>query len=253
TRQQTPPTWRAGFGCGPARPIDSVARRSLVVRTRPVRRLLSARWRCPAAAPGAALRSVRCAAHWAEQRRQRRDTPVSDEVANAVEECARAAKSAAPSLAAAPDAAIDSALRDMAQRLTDERETVLAANSEDVARATAEGMSAGLLDRLTITDERLTDMAEQLRALAGSPHQQRDIELDELDQGRRLVERRRPVGVLGANYEARPNVTVDIASQLVKSRNAGVLRTGSAALGSAGKLLDVVVAPALRQAGIDPD
>src|SRR5699024_11125093 len=226
---------------------------SLVVRTGPVRRGLPARWRCPAAAPGAALRSVRCAAHWAEQRRQRRDASVSDEVANAVEECARAAKAAAPSLATAADAAIDSALRDMAQRLTDERETVLAANSEDVARATAEGMSAGLLDRLTITDERLTDMAEQLRLLADSPHQQRDIELDELDQGRRLVERRRPVGVLGANYEARPNVTVDIASQLVKSRNAGVLRTGSAALGSAGKLLDVVVAPALRQAGIDPD
>src|SRR5699024_3157243 len=122
-----------------------------------------------------------------------------------------------------------------------------------VARATSEDMSAGLLDRLTITDERLTDMAEQLRLLADSPHQQRDIELDELDQGRRLVERRRPVGVLGANYEARPNVTVDIASQLVKSRNAGVLRTGSAALGSAERLLRVVVAPAMRDAGEDPD
>ncbi len=60
-----------------------------------------------------------------------------------------------------------------------------------------------------------------------------------------LPERRRPVGVIGANFEARPNVTVDIASQLVKSRNAGVLRTGSAALGSAMALMDEVVAPAL--------
>ena len=178
---------------------------------------------------------------------------MSDEVANAVGECARAAKAAAPSLARASDTAIDGALRDMAQRLIDERGTVLAANADDVAQARETGMSTGLLDRLTITTDRLNDMAEQLRLLADSPHQQRDIELAELDHGRKLVERRRPVGVLGANYEARPNVTVDIASQLVKSRNAGVLRTGSAALGSAERLLRVVVAPALRDAGVDPD
>ena len=64
---------------------------------------------------------------------------------------------------------------------------------------------------------------------------------------------RRPVGVIGANYEARPNVTVDVASQLVKSRNAGVLRTGAAALGSALALHEHVIAPALADGGIDPD
>jgi len=68
-----------------------------------------------------------------------------------------------------------------------------------------------------------------------------------------LSERRRPVGVIGANFEARPNVVVDIASQLVKSRNAGVLRTGSAALRSAIALIDEVVAPSLAQAGLNPD
>ena len=67
-----------------------------------------------------------------------------------------------------------------------------------------------------------------------------------------LSERRRPVGVIGANFEARPNVVVDIASQLVKSRNAGVLRTGSAALRSAIALADEVIAPALAAAGLDP-
>jgi glutamate-5-semialdehyde dehydrogenase len=67
-----------------------------------------------------------------------------------------------------------------------------------------------------------------------------------------LTERRRPVGVIGANFEARPNVVVDIASQLVKSRNAGVLRTGSAALRSAIALADEVIAPALAAAGLDP-
>ncbi|WP_027934369.1 aldehyde dehydrogenase family protein [Amycolatopsis thermoflava] len=177
---------------------------------------------------------------------------MSDEVAKAVEECARAAKAAAPSLATASDEAIDAALTAMANRLLDARETVLEANRADVARAQQEGMSAGLLDRLTITEERLTGMAEQLRLLAGSPHGEREIPVKELSDGLRLVERRRPVGVIGANYEARPNVTVDVASQLVKSRNGGVLRTGSAALGSAQRLLEVVIAPALSDAGIDP-
>jgi len=177
---------------------------------------------------------------------------VTDEVAKAVEECARAAKHAAPSLATAADTAIDAALNAMADRLLTHREEILAANEADVARSRADGMSAGLLDRLTITEERLTGMADQLRLLARAPHQERSADVSTLDGGLKLVERRRPVGVIGANYEARPNVTVDVASQLVKSRNAGVLRTGAAALGSAQRLIEVVVAPALTEAGIDP-
>jgi glutamate-5-semialdehyde dehydrogenase len=176
-----------------------------------------------------------------------------DEVAKAVEECARAAKLAAPSLAAASADAVDAALSGMAERLLVHRDEILEANQADVERAKAEGMSAGLLDRLTITPERLTGMAEQLQLLAGAPHQERSVEVSTLDGGLRLVERRRPVGVIGANYEARPNVTVDVASQLVKSRNAGVLRTGSAALGSAQRLREVVIAPALTAAGINAD
>ena len=74
----------------------------------------------------------------------------------------------------------------------------------------------------------------------------------ELPGGLLLEERRRPVGVIGANFEARPNVVVDIASQFVKSRNAGVLRTGSAAIRSAVALADEVIAPALAAAGLDP-
>jgi len=176
-----------------------------------------------------------------------------DVVAKAVEECARAAKRAAPSLATASEQAIDAALGAMAERLLSRRDEVLEANRVDVAKAREEGMSAGLLDRLTITEERLTGMAEQLRILAGAPHQERSVDVSTLDGGLRLVERRRPVGVIGANYEARPNVTVDVASQLVKSRNGGVLRTGSAALGSAQRLLEAVIAPSLTEAGIDAD
>ncbi|EMD22662.1 aldehyde dehydrogenase family protein [Amycolatopsis azurea] len=176
-----------------------------------------------------------------------------DEVAKAVEECARSAKRAAPSLAAASAEAIDAALNAMADKLVEHADVVLEANQADIAKAREDGMSAGLLDRLTITPERLTGMAEQLRLLAGAPHQERSVDVSTLDGGLRLVERRRPVGVIGANYEARPNVTVDVASQLVKSRNGGVLRTGSAALGSAQRLREAVIAPALTEAGIDPD
>jgi len=176
---------------------------------------------------------------------------VTDEVAKAVKECARAAKGAAPSLAGATDEAVDAALRGMAERLLAHRDEVLEANRQDVTAAKSSGMSAGLLDRLTITEARLTGMADQLRLLAEAPHPERSVPVSTLDGGLRLVERRRPVGVIGANYEARPNVTVDVASQLVKSRNAGVLRTGSAALGSATRLLDVVIRPALAEAGID--
>jgi glutamate-5-semialdehyde dehydrogenase len=165
--------------------------------------------------------------------------------------CATAAKLAAPALARASDQAVDAALRGMASRL--KAATILDANRADVAAAEAGGMSAGLLDRLRITDERLDAMADALVLLADAPHPVREVEIRTLPDGLRLVERRRPVGVIGANYEARPNVTIDVASQLVKSRNAGVLRTGSAALRSATALLQEVIAPALSDVDIDPD
>jgi glutamate-5-semialdehyde dehydrogenase len=169
-----------------------------------------------------------------------------------VEACARAAKKAAPSLAKAPEQAIDAALTGMAERLRAQAAEVLKANAADISAAKINGMSDGLLDRLTITEARLGAMADALDLLAGVPHPVRETQIRDLEDGLRLIERRRPVGVIGANYEARPNVTVDVASQLIKSRNAGVLRTGSAALGSATALVEHVIAPALEEAGIDP-
>jgi glutamate-5-semialdehyde dehydrogenase len=140
----------------------------------------------------------------------------------------------------------------MAQRLRAHAAAVLEANARDVSAAQAEGMSSGLLDRLVITEARLNAMADALLLLAEVPHPVRETPIRDLGDGLRLIERRRPVGVIGANYEARPNVTVDVASQLIKSRNAGVLRTGSAALRSATALVGEVIAPALADAGIDP-
>lgn len=140
----------------------------------------------------------------------------------------------------------------MAERLTAARSEIMAANQQDLATATAVGMSCGIRDRLEMSDVRLAAMAAQLHQLASVVVPPRDTKLRELDGGLQLFERRRPVGVVGANYEARPNVTVDVASQLVKSRNAGVLRTGSAALTSALALHRLVIVPALENAGLDP-
>jgi glutamate-5-semialdehyde dehydrogenase len=174
------------------------------------------------------------------------------DVSSSVATCAAAAHAAAPSLASAPDQVVDGALAAMAANLASAREAILSANAADVAAAESAGLSHGVLDRLRLTDERLTALASALELLASAPHPARDVPVRDLPDGLRLVERRRPVGVIGANYEARPNVTVDVASQLVKSRNAGVLRTGSAALGSATELIRSVVAPALSAVDLDP-
>jgi len=170
----------------------------------------------------------------------------------AVEEAARAARGTVDGLAGLPDERLDDALRVMAGRLGRRAAAVLAANAEDMRAARADGLGGGLLDRLRLDQARLEAIAGQLRALADIPAEPADRIIRELPGGLLLTERRRPVGVIGANFEARPNVVVDIASQFVKSRNAGVLRTGSAAIRSAVALADEVIAPALAAAGLDP-
>lgn len=169
-----------------------------------------------------------------------------------VRACAIRAKQGGIALVGASDAEIDLALRGMAERLGSAQSALMAANEKDLAAAVSAGMSPALQDRLRLTSTRLEAMAAELRMLADTAHEPRDRVVEVRPDGLTLLERRRPVGVIGANFEARPNVTLDIASQLLKSRNAGVLRTGSAALGSSRALVDQVIA-ALAEAGLDPD
>jgi glutamate-5-semialdehyde dehydrogenase len=171
---------------------------------------------------------------------------------SAVHACGEAASGGARSIAAASDQVIDKALRGMAGLLTERAPVILAANAADMAAGQAAGLGTGLLDRLRLDEARITDMARQLGLLADAGFPPEEVPVRELPGGLQLAERRVPVGVIGANFEARPNVTIDVASQLLKSRNAGVLRTGAAALGSAAALFDEVIAPALAAAGLDP-
>ena len=176
----------------------------------------------------------------------------SDDAVKAVEEAARAARGTVADLASVPDERLDNALRAIADRLETRSGPVLAANQADVTAAQADGITGALLDRLRLDTTRLEAIAGQLRELAEVPAEPASRPVRDLPGGLVLAERRRPVGVIGANFEARPNVVVDIASQFVKSRNAGVLRTGSAAIRSAIVLADEVIAPALAETGLDP-
>jgi glutamate-5-semialdehyde dehydrogenase len=179
-------------------------------------------------------------------------TAAPADAAAAVEQAARAARATVTGLASVPDEHLDRALLAMADHLGLHADDVLEANAADLRAAQADGLHDALVDRLRLDDVRLSAMAGQLRALATVPFEPARRAIRELPGGLLLEECRRPVGVIGANFEARPNVVVDVASQFVKSRNAGVLRTGSAALRSAIALADQVIGPALAAAGLDP-
>jgi glutamate-5-semialdehyde dehydrogenase len=174
----------------------------------------------------------------------------SDGAREVVATAGRAARAAHPGLAAAGPAPVAAALTGMSRLLVERADPVLSANARDLQAARG-GLGEALLDRLRLDEARLGRIAGQIETLAGLADVEPRAGSRRLGNGLVVEERRRPVGVIGANYEARPNVTVDVASQLVKSRNAGVLRTGAAALGSAAALLDEVIGPALAGAGLD--
>ena len=165
-----------------------------------------------------------------------------------VEEEAREARRAAASLT---DEAVSSALRGAAALVRERRAEILAANAADY-EAAVDRIDEGMLDRLRLDDARLESLAEQVEAVAEIEPLEREIDSWTLENGLRVSERRIPIGTVGANFEARPNVALDVAGQLLKSLNTAVLRTGGAALGTVTVLVDEVLRPALEQVGIPP-
>jgi glutamate-5-semialdehyde dehydrogenase len=124
-------------------------------------------------------------------------------------------------------------------------DAIAAANAEDVHSA---ALDEGALDRLRLDDARIAALGAQLAELAALPPLERAEDAWELDNGLHVSVVRIPIGAVGANFEARPNVAVDIATQVLKSGNAVVLRTGSAALRTVTELVDTVLRPALGEA-----
>lgn len=166
---------------------------------------------------------------------------VADDVTEQVFDVARRAKVASRALATAPRATKDAALHALADALVASAEQIVAANAKDVARGRDAGMSDGLLDRLTLTVERVAAIADALRELASLPDPVGEVVRGStLPNGLRLRQLRVPMGVVGMIYEARPNVTVDAAGLALKSGNAVILRGGSAAASSNEVIVDVL-------------
>jgi glutamate-5-semialdehyde dehydrogenase len=166
------------------------------------------------------------------------------------EQVEREAAAAADAVAALSDDSVTRALERAAVLVAERHDAIAAANREDVATAT---LDEGALDRLRLDDERIAALGAQLSELAALPPLERAEDAWELENGLRVSVLRIPIGAVGANFEARPNVAVDVAGQLLKSLNGAVLRTGGAALRTVTVLVDEVLRPALADAGLPPE
>ena len=163
------------------------------------------------------------------------------------------AKAASRSVGLLSDGAKAEALRAIATAIEEAAGDIVAANAEDLRRGDESGLSTGLRDRLRLDDARVRALAAAVRDVAALPDPVGRL-LDErtLPNGVRLQKVSVPFGVIGSIYEARPNVTVDIAALALRSGNAVVLRGGTAALSSNAALVAVMRA-ALGSVGIDPE
>lgn len=172
------------------------------------------------------------------------------DLAHHVAQLGAQARVAARVLAVTPPAHLDAALEAMAQELLAAQTDILNANAQDVAVAREKKLTAALIDRLTLTPERLAACAAGLRQVAALPHPVGEV-LREWTQpnGLRFAKVRVPLGVIGFIYESRPNVTVDAAGLCLKSGNAVILRGGSEALRS-NTALAAALARGLAAAGL---
>lgn len=144
-----------------------------------------------------------------------------------LEQMGKAAKEASYQLALLSGREKNRVLEKIADSLEAQAEEILAANQQDVEEARKNGLSEAMLDRLQLTPARLKGIADDVRQvcnLADPVGQVIDGGL--LDSGLRIERRRVPLGVVGVIYEARPNVTVDVASLCLKTGNAAILRGG---------------------------
>ncbi len=148
-----------------------------------------------------------------------------------METAGRQARAASRQLAAATTAAKNAALIKLSEQLLSHRDEILAANAEDVVAAQKAGLKPAFLDRLTVTDAILNQMAQGCRDIAALPDPVGEItDVKPQPSGIRVGRMRVPLGVAGIIYEARPNVTVDAAALALKSGNAAILRGGSEAI-----------------------
>ncbi|MDD2955147.1 MAG: glutamate-5-semialdehyde dehydrogenase [Oscillospiraceae bacterium] len=163
------------------------------------------------------------------------------------------AKEASPVLRGASTGQKNAALGEIARALREQCGAVLEANGEDIANARQNGMSAALIDRLTLTRERVFAMAEGVEQIAALPDPIGEVmEGFTRPNGLEIIKKRVPMGVIGIIYEARPNVTVDAAALCLKSGNVCLLRGGKEAIHS-NMALAGIMSRAVEKTGLPGD
>ncbi|UKA65179.1 glutamate-5-semialdehyde dehydrogenase [Arthrobacter sp. FW306-05-C] len=181
------------------------------------------------------------------------DTLSPAEVEAAVHAIADRSRHAARRMSTANRAWKDRGLRAVGAALQENVQAILAANAMDVQRGKDNGTSKALLDRLTLTETRVAGLVAALENLANLPDPVGNVVRGQtLPNGLRLRQVNVPMGVVAAIYEARPNVTVDIAGLALKSGNAVILRGGSAAEAT-NQVLVRVLREALESVGLPAD
>ena len=164
-----------------------------------------------------------------------------------------AAKAASYTLATAGTARKNAALEAIAKILTERQAEWLSANAEDVAAARGAGMRPAMLDRLTLTPERVAGIVDGVRQVIALPDPIGKADKTETRPNGLIIGRRRvPLGVIAIIFEARPNVTVDAAALCLKSGNVCILRGGKEAIRS-NRTVTALMREALQSAGLPED
>lgn len=167
-----------------------------------------------------------------------------------LEQMGKQAKEAAFILAQLTTAEKNRALRIIAEQLEQQADRILAENAKDIELAKQNGLSEALIDRLLLTPVRLQGIADDVRhVISLADPVGKIMDGGTLDSGLKIERVRTPIGVIGTIYEARPNVTIDVASLCLKTGNAVILRGGKETQFS-NKILVDVVQNALEQAGL---
>ena len=163
------------------------------------------------------------------------------------------AAAAAKVLAVSSAQTKNAALQAISKALTDNRDTILAANAKDVEAAKANGMNPSMLDRLTLTADRVDSIAKAVLKVAALPDPVGEVLREHrLPNGLSITKIRVPMGVIGIIYEARPNVTVDSAVLCLKAGSAAFLRGGKETIYS-NLALEEIMRSAVESAGLPAD
>ncbi|MBR6321271.1 MAG: aldehyde dehydrogenase family protein, partial [Lachnospiraceae bacterium] len=150
-----------------------------------------------------------------------------------MERMGQAAKAAEQILALADTETKNRALLKIAEKLTENADTLLQANAKDVQAAREDGRTSAFIDRLTLTEERIRGIARGVREVADLTDPVGDILSEDLrPNGLRIVKKRVPIGVVGMIFESRPNVVFDAAVLSLKAGNCSILRGGKEAINS---------------------